>query len=296
MADNRKFYWLKLKEDFFDDKYIKALRKLPDGEALVIVYLKMQLKSLKTDGFIQYDRLLPSQEEELALVLDEDVNVVRLALSALLKMKLVENWDNETLYMSAMQSLIGSETATAERVRKHRKKIKLLQCNTEETKCNIEIERRDREKREEIEIGGKEVEKIPPELDNMSSNSLPYKEIVDYLNKKIGSKYKHTAEKTRRCIKARFNEGFTFEDFKKVIDTKVADWKNNPKMQQYLRPETLFGTKFESYLNQPSTAHKVASWYDEYLEKEKEKLARPKEVSSESLEDLEAFFGNKGNL
>ena len=147
MAENKKFYWLKLKEDFFDDKYIKALRKLPDGEAIVIVYLKMQLKSLKTDGFIQYDRLLPSQEEELALVLDEDLNVVRLALSALTNMKLVENWDNETLYMSAMQHLIGSETATAERVRKHREKIKLLEPPKNEAKTNAERQRAFRAKK-----------------------------------------------------------------------------------------------------------------------------------------------------
>lgn len=291
MAENRKFYWLKLKEDFFDDKYIKALRKLPDGEALVIVYLKMQLKSLKTDGFIQYDRLLPSQEEELALVLDEDVNVVRLALSALLKMKLVENWDNETLYMSAMQSLIGSETATAERVRKHRKKIKLLQCNTEETKCNIEIERRDREKREEIEIEGKEVEKNPPELELDSICPVPYTEIISYFNSKSNTNYKSSTKKTQSLIKARFNEGFTLEDFKKVIDNKVADWKHDAKMRSYLRPETLFGTKFEGYLNQQIT-HKTASWYDEYLEKEKTKIAETKE-ESESLEDLEEFFSRK---
>ena len=152
MKDNKKYYWLKLKEDFFEEKYIKALRKLPDGDALTIVYLKMQLKSLKTEGIIQYDRILPSAEEELALVLDEDVNIVRLTLSAIVNMGLVEQWENDTLYMVAMQNLIGSETAVAERVRKHREKQKLLQCNTKVTNSNTYIEIDKREKREEKEI------------------------------------------------------------------------------------------------------------------------------------------------
>src|SRR5699024_7588678 len=75
-------------------------------------------------------------------------------------------------------------------------------------------------------------------------------EIVEYLNHAANKNYRHTTRKTRSLIKARFNEGFTLDDFKKVIDIKVSEWGRNPKMKKYLRPETLFGTKFESYLNQ----------------------------------------------
>jgi uncharacterized phage protein (TIGR02220 family) len=81
------------------------------------------------------------------------------------------------------------------------------------------------------------------------------KEIIDYLNEKTGSSYKYNTNKNIELIQARLNEGFTLEDFKKVIDNKVADWGKEPKpnekdMREYLRPITLFGTKFESYLNQ----------------------------------------------
>lgn len=79
---------------------------------------------------------------------------------------------------------------------------------------------------------------------------IPFKEIVDYLNTKTGSKYKHTTKNTKDFIKARWNDGYRFDDFKKVIDIKTAEWLHDPKMNTYLRPETLFGTKFESYLNQ----------------------------------------------
>lgn len=89
---------------------------------------------------------------------------------------------------------------------------------------------------------------------NIVSNNLidNIKDIIDYLNTKLGSKYSYKAKKTQDCIKARFNEidGLTVEDFYKVIDKQYDKW-NGTDMAQYLRPETLFGNKFESYLNAP---------------------------------------------
>lgn len=81
-------------------------------------------------------------------------------------------------------------------------------------------------------------------------NNPPYKEIIDYLNEKVGTKYLVEAAKNRRLIRARWNEGFDLDDFKTVIDKKVAQWKDDPKMQTYLRPETLFSGKFDRYLNE----------------------------------------------
>ena len=97
-------------------------------------------------------------------------------------------------------------------------------------------------------------------IHSIDKNSIEYKkssvdnallnEIVDYLNQKANTKYKSTTNKTKTLINARFNEGFTKEDFIKVIDNKTKEWLNDEKMCKFLRPETLFGTKFESYLNQ----------------------------------------------
>ncbi|QEK21102.1 conserved phage C-terminal domain-containing protein [Peptacetobacter hiranonis] len=83
-----------------------------------------------------------------------------------------------------------------------------------------------------------------------------YIDIVEYLNKKANKNYKHNSDKTRRFIDARLNEGFTLEDFKKVIDNKCRSWLNDERMNQYLRPETLFGTKFEAYLNEMPISQK----------------------------------------
>ena len=83
-----------------------------------------------------------------------------------------------------------------------------------------------------------------------SSTTYPFSEIIDYLNEKAETQYRASSKKTQSLIKARVNEGFTLDDFKTVIDKKTTEWKSDNKMNQYLRPETLFGTKFESYLNQ----------------------------------------------
>ena len=84
---------------------------------------------------------------------------------------------------------------------------------------------------------------------NDNNDNKIYSLVIDYLNLKCGTSYKATSNKTKACINARLNEDFTLEDFKKVIDIKATEWLNTD-MQKYLRPETLFGNKFESYLNQ----------------------------------------------
>lgn len=167
MPNGRKYYWLRLKEDFFDDKVVRYLRRLPEGDSLVIIYLKMQLKSLKTDGILKYDGIMPTCEEELALAIDENPMLVTGAINALVQMGVVEKWDNDTLYMRAMQELIGSESDSASRVRKHREAKRLessealqsnaapLQSNADVTECNADVtscNTEKREKREELEI------------------------------------------------------------------------------------------------------------------------------------------------
>ena len=83
-------------------------------------------------------------------------------------------------------------------------------------------------------------------------SNIPYKEIVSYLNERLGTRYRSSTQKTRKMIKARWNEGFRLQDFKDVIDKKAVEWIGNKEMEKYLRPVTLFSTKFESYLNQIS--------------------------------------------
>lgn len=143
----KRYYWLKLYDTFFENKTSKYLRKLPDGDKLLLVYLKFQLKLLKSEGIFVFENLCDNVAEEIALTLDEDANTIKLLLAALDKTKTIEYLNENTFMLSEMQDLIGSEGSSAARVRKHRKKYKALQGNTPVTSGNDEVTnllRRDR--------------------------------------------------------------------------------------------------------------------------------------------------------
>ena len=94
MAVNRRYYWLQLKEDFFKSKEMKLMRKLPGGEELTIIYLKIMLASLPDEGKIYFEGLAEDLAEELALLIDEDTEAVRMALMFLTKKNLLTTIDN----------------------------------------------------------------------------------------------------------------------------------------------------------------------------------------------------------
>ena len=114
------------------------------------------------------------------------------------------------------------------------------------TKCIHNVSTSDTQ----VRLGKDRLGKVSKDIVPQSETIPPYKTIIDYLNDKAGTKYRSSSKDTQKHIKARFNNGFTLEDFKTVIDNKVFEWGNNSKMSVYLRPKTLFGTKFEDYLNQ----------------------------------------------
>lgn len=102
-------------------------------------------------------------------------------------------------------------------------------------------------------------------VEQSPTTPIPYNEVIDYLNQKTGKNFKSTSKATQRHIKARFADGFTLNDFKQVIDTKSAQWLKDKKMSAYLRPDTLFGTKFEGYLNEVNVKPKQDTSFEESL-------------------------------
>ncbi len=138
-SKQKRYYWLKLKEDWFSGTTEKYLKSLPAGDSLLITYLKIQLMSLKTEGFLKYERLLPSAEEEIAMLIDEPVNNVRLLINVLLKTGAIERLDDNSLYLLSLQNLIGSEGSSTDRVRRFRERQKALQCNNNQLQIEGEI-------------------------------------------------------------------------------------------------------------------------------------------------------------
>lgn len=164
----KKYFWLKLKDDFFNQKEIKMLRKLAGGDTFTIIYLKILLLSLKNDGRVYYDGIAKNMVEEIALEIDEQIDNVTLTFNYLQsKGLLVFNADDE-VELSNVHQMIGSESASASRVRKHRMN-KALQSNDEVTKMKrlsnteIEIEKEiDKELDKEKEGKNKPASKKPP--------------------------------------------------------------------------------------------------------------------------------------
>lgn len=134
----KKYYWLKLKTDFFTDKPIKKLRKIAGGDTYTIIYLKLLLASLKDDGNMIFEGIEDSFAEEIALDIDEDPENVKVTLNFLIKHGLIEQVSEEELKFNQVQTLIGKECDSAERVRKlrERKQQQALQCNDQALQCN----------------------------------------------------------------------------------------------------------------------------------------------------------------
>lgn len=123
--EQKRYYWLKLQHDFFRSKRIKKMRKLPHGDTLVIIYLKLQLLTLTTGGVFEYARVDDSIEAELALDLDESEEDVTMALQFLLDQGLCECFDDGSTYSLPYVSVnTGSETASSQRVRDYRQRHK----------------------------------------------------------------------------------------------------------------------------------------------------------------------------
>lgn len=152
-----KYYWLKLHSDFFEGKRIKKLRSIAGGDTYTIIYLKMLLATINSNGVFKYEGIEDSLADELALTLAEDAENVRITIEYLRRVGLLEDIGEGIELLEAAQNT-GSETDSAHRVREHRALKKALQCNAAVTNgnasvtaCNVEKERdkeKDKDKRE----------------------------------------------------------------------------------------------------------------------------------------------------
>ena len=180
---NRRYYWLQLKEDFFKTKEMKLMRKLPGGEEITIIYLKIMLVSLADEGKIYFEGLADDLAEELSLLIDEDAEAIRMALIFLEKKKLLTTSDNYQYNLEQVPEMIGSETASARRVRKHRDSQKVLHCNTEVTNRNGEI---DIEIDKDIEIDNNNKTISPSLAENLKTsgiriNEKQHQQLLEYV-------------------------------------------------------------------------------------------------------------------
>jgi len=136
----KKYYWIKLKRDFFKRHDIKIVEAMPNGKDYILFYLKLLLESIDHKGELRFSDTIPYNEQMLSVITGTNVDIVKAAMEVFIGLNMIEMLDDGTIYMSETEKLIDGETASAKRVRDHREKQRALQCNTNVTKCNTEKE------------------------------------------------------------------------------------------------------------------------------------------------------------
>ena len=143
MADSKKFYWLKLKRDFFKRHDIRIIEEMPNGKDFVLFYLKLLLESIDHEGSLRFSDTIPYNEQMLSVITNTNIDIVRSAMKLFIELRLIEIFDDQTIFMGEIEKMIGSESESAKRVREHRER-KSLQCNADVTPvkriCNTEKE------------------------------------------------------------------------------------------------------------------------------------------------------------
>jgi len=144
MAEGKRYYWLRLRDDFFNSVRIKKLRRMAGGDTYLIIYLKMQLKAMKTDGILTWHGYEQDFVDELALDLDESPDDVRVTLAYLCSCGLAETEDKINFFLPYAVENVGSETSAAERMRKMRERNNVTPMLRERYgEKEIEIDTRD---------------------------------------------------------------------------------------------------------------------------------------------------------
>ena len=270
MEKTKKYYWLKLDRNFFKRHDIQVIESMENGKDYVLFYLKLLVESIDHEGQLRFNETIPYDEKMLSIITNTNIDIVRQAIKLFTNLNLMEVFDDKTIYLSETQKMLG-ESSSTHRVKAFRERQKQLQIeegNVTETLCKRKNETQ-LEKEIELEIDKEKDKKILNTTSvllekNEKGEVIPYKEIVEYLNEKTKMTLKHTTNKTRDLIKARWNEGFRIDDFKKCIDNavKFRTHQNGTIDTQYLQPKTLFNGSFETrvvgatYKNKPKDVEK----------------------------------------
>ena len=212
----KKYYWIRLKTDFFKSLAMKKLRRIAGGDTYTIIYLKLQLLSADSEGVLYYEGIENTFAEEIASLLDEDEDNVKVTLQFLESVGLLERKAEDEYLLTEVPFLIGSESDSAERVRRCREKkkalieaqeeTKALQCNGAVTACNTEKRREEREKEKSKRESRVDYELVA-RMYNDTCVSFPHLTTL--------------SEARKKAIKARLNK-YTLDDLQRVFDLAEA--------------------------------------------------------------------------
>lgn len=244
--NKQRYYWIRITDKFLTSDTVDFLMGQKDGANYVILYQLLCLKTINQNGELYRnigEMIIPYDEEKIQRDTKWfSVDTIRVALSLYQKLGLIYRMENGLLKIANFGNMIGSQTISAAKKQDQRARLKL------EGGQKVDICPPDIDIEKDIDI--EEKENIIKEKERHTEEKT---EIIDYLNSKLGTKYRVNSKLTSSHINARLEEGYTVDDFKRVIDSKILKWGSDIKMSQYLTPDTLFGVKFEKYVNEVST-------------------------------------------
>lgn len=233
----KRYYWLKLKDDFFTKREIKKLRRLAGGDTYTIVYLKMLLMAAKTDGVLTWTGLEENFAEELSIDLDEKAEDVEVTLAYLLKTGLAETQAGVNYFLPYVFEVVGSESDSAERVRRYRER-QALQSNALPSQCNKEIEKREeiqdtRDKNESESTGAPTLEDVRAYALEIGSNVDPER-FCDYYAaegwlSKSGNPITDWRAKLRSWAKTEQTRPAKADRYSILDKARQADAENDPR-------------------------------------------------------------------
>ncbi|MDF2563756.1 MAG: hypothetical protein K0Q53_151 [Massilibacillus sp.] len=233
--------------DMFDNAKIKYIRNLPQGNDILLIWIMVLVKAgrCNANGFIFLTENVPYECQTFANEFGLQPSIVDLAFKTFEYLKMIEVDGQGFICVIGWEE--HQNAAKLEEIREHnrlakkksREKQRLLSSKNVNDKSGQVFDSHDTDIDKDIEIEKEEDKEI----------YIPFREIIDHLNQVCGTNYKHTAESHKKHIRARWNEKYTLDDFKMVIDKKATEWLNT-EQAKFLRPETLFGNKFDGYLNQ----------------------------------------------
>lgn len=243
----KRYYWLQLKTDFFDQKEIKLLRKIAGGDTYTVIYLKMLLASLKDDGKLYFESIGDNFAEEISLLIDEEPENVAITLNFLETKQLIEVIEDDEYFLNRVPEMVGSESYSAERMRRLRakEKQKELQSDDETSQCDSDVtKRRDRE---EIELENNNIDQSSSKEADKVSLKNSFESIWKFYPKKQGK------DKAFKSYQRAIRDGVTDED----ILNGLNDYLKQIEVQ---KTDTQF-------IKQGSTWFNGKHWQDEYVTK-----------------------------
>lgn len=265
----KKYYWLKLKKDFFKRHDIRVVEAMPNGKDYILFYLKLLCESLDHDGNLRFSERIPYNEEMLSTITNTDVDVVRSAIRVFAELDMVEVMDDGTLFMTEVQQMIGFETVWAEKKRVYREQLKTIKGQTEDNVLTLSDKSKSKEIDKDIDIDNTCSKR---EFEEQCQNEFAH--LWEYYPRKQGRSNAY-----KSYLKAR-KEGAEFKDIQHGVHS-YAEYVAKNKVEQ-------------RYIKHGSTWFNQRCWEDEYDDNGRNKVLDGEDSRPYADQEDDSWFFNRG--